>query len=226
MSDETKASEAAKALGKLGASKGGKARAEKLTAEQRSDIARRAVEARWAKQGKEPPPQATHAGVLKIGNTEIQCYVLDNGCRIISTRGMMKALGRTWRGRKYAGTELPVFLEAKNLKAYIGNDLSSVLSLVEFRTPTGARAEGFHAALLPKICEIYLSARDAGVLTGPQDRIAKQAEILMRGLAHVGIIALVDEATGYQEDRDRQELRRILEAYISGEAAGMGGTVP
>ncbi|MFZ0419955.1 MAG: hypothetical protein WAM04_17780 [Candidatus Sulfotelmatobacter sp.] len=37
------------ALGKLGGSKGGKIRAAKLTPEQRSEIARKAVLARWAK---------------------------------------------------------------------------------------------------------------------------------------------------------------------------------
>lgn len=41
---------AAVALGKLGASKGGKARAEKLTPEQRSAIAKKAANARWAKK--------------------------------------------------------------------------------------------------------------------------------------------------------------------------------
>ena len=39
----------------------------------------------------------------------------------------------------------------------------------------------------------------------------------MRGLAHIGIIALVDEATGYQEVRDRRALEKILEAWISKE---------
>jgi hypothetical protein len=37
------------ALGKLGGSKGGKIRATKLTPKERSDIARKAVLARWAK---------------------------------------------------------------------------------------------------------------------------------------------------------------------------------
>lgn len=40
---------AAVALGRLGGRKGGKARAKKLTAEQRTDIARIAAEARWKK---------------------------------------------------------------------------------------------------------------------------------------------------------------------------------
>ena len=44
---------AAVALGKLGASKGGKARAKKLSAKQRSAIAKKAAQARWAKKKRE-----------------------------------------------------------------------------------------------------------------------------------------------------------------------------
>jgi hypothetical protein len=39
----------------------------------------------------------------------------------------------------------------------------------------------------------------------------------MRGLARVGIVALVDEVTGYQQVRKRDALYKILEAYISPE---------
>src|SRR5687768_13566099 len=92
------------------ASLGGKARAAKLSPEELSESARAAAEARWGKD----LPEATHEGVLAIGGAEIPCYVLKGGERVISTRGVMKALGRGWRGRKYTGTEMPVFLEAKN----------------------------------------------------------------------------------------------------------------
>jgi hypothetical protein len=193
--------------------KGGYARAEKLTPEERQEIARRAAEARWSADA----PQATHEGVLNLGNTEIPCYVLEDGERVISTRGVMKALGRRWRGRKYSGTELPVFLEAKNLKRFIGEELAAVLSVIEFRTPRGARAEGFKAKLLPLLCETYLKARDDDALTTAQASVARKADILMRGLAHVGIIALVDEATGYQYDRVRHALEEILEQFIAKE---------
>ena len=44
-------SEAAK-LGRRGGQKGGKARAQSLTAEERSEIARRAAEARWSSESK------------------------------------------------------------------------------------------------------------------------------------------------------------------------------
>lgn len=44
---------AAVELGRLGGRKGGKARAEKLTAEQRKEIARKAAKARWEKYRQE-----------------------------------------------------------------------------------------------------------------------------------------------------------------------------
>ena len=205
------ASEHARALSSLGASKGGKARSASLTPEQKSEIASKAAKARWGNK----IPSATHDGVLKIGDAEISCYVLDDGTRIVSTRGIMKALGRTWRGRKYSGTELPVFLEAKNLTPFISNELAAVLNVIEFKPPTGLKGEGFKADILPMICEVYLNARDAGnVLTESQKTVAAQADILMRGFARVGIIALIDEATGYQHDRARDALEKILEAFI------------
>ncbi len=46
------------ALGKLGGSKGGKIRASKLTAEQRTEIARKAVQTRWAKEKQSRQPKA------------------------------------------------------------------------------------------------------------------------------------------------------------------------
>lgn len=48
----SKKSEAAKFLGRLGGLKGGKARAKKLTPEQRSAIARKGAEVRWRNKPK------------------------------------------------------------------------------------------------------------------------------------------------------------------------------
>ena len=42
------------ALGRLGGKKGGKARAAKLTPERRSEIARKAAQARWIRVGQSP----------------------------------------------------------------------------------------------------------------------------------------------------------------------------
>ncbi len=67
------------------------------------------------------------------------------------------------------------------------------------------------------VCDVYLEARNAHKLDPKQRSVARAAEILVRGLARVGIVALVDEATGFQEVRARDELQRILEAYVQAE---------
>lgn len=174
-------------------------------------------------------PKATHSGVLTLGPdgaTQIDCFVLEDGSRVLTTRGVMKALGRRWRGRKHSGTELPVFVEAKSLNAFIDSDLRPVLSGVFFRTSSGRRAEGLSAEVLPRVCEVYLKARDAGALAPQQVLVAKKAEILMRALAHVGITALIDEATGYQRDRARDALAKILEEFVAKEIQRWVRTFP
>ena len=97
---------------------------------------------------------------------------------------------------------------------------------IHFRIPGGSKASGYRAEILPVVCEIYLKARDAGTLTFRQRPIADQADILIRGLATVGIIALVDEATHYQEMRARNALSRILEEFVAKELQAWVKTFP
>jgi hypothetical protein len=232
MSDEpfTLTSEAAKELSQLGASKGGDARAHKLSAERRSEIARAAVEARWAKAGKKPLPKATHEGTLKIGDIEIQCAVLENGQRLLTQSDFMRALGRARqaKGRQYykGDVNLPAFLTAQNLKPFISKDLEVTSSQVEFKPLRGNRAFGYPAEIMPKVCDVFWDAEKSGVLTRGQRHIAERAKILTRGLAHVGIIALVDEATGYQDDRAKDALAKILEQFIAKELRPYVKTFP
>lgn len=201
-------------------SAGGVARALALTPEERSSISRKGA---YKKAG---IPFATHAGEVSFGDESLPCYVLEDGRRVLTTRGMMAALGRSWRGRKYSGTQLPVFLEAKNLFPLIINELDPVLTQVNFVTDKGAKAEGFEAALLPMVCEIYLQARQAGVLTPQQRDVAQRCEMLVRSLAKIGITALIDEATGYQEVRERDALQALLDKYLLQEHAAWAKRFP
>jgi len=157
--------------------------------------------------------KATHSGTLKIGNSEIPCYVLEDGQRILSTRGIMKSLGRRWRGAR-AGTKYPAFLQANNLIPYINKDIDPVLAPQKFKTDKGVLSDGYKADILPIVCEIYLQGRDDKVLTAVQQAIAKKCDILVRGFARIGIIALIDEATGYQAFRSRQALEKILDEFL------------
>jgi hypothetical protein len=221
MADNDKMSKHAAELSRLGAAKGGKARAEALSPEDRREIARFAVEKRWGSRGL---PRETHPGILRIGDREIPCSVLDNGLRVFSARGVSRVIGSRTKGAK-ATTEstgapqLPPFLASPGLRAFIPNDLMApLISPVQYKPKHGGRsAYGYEATLLPRICGVILDAKKAGQLSGRQQHLVDTAEVLLRGFADVGIIALVDEATGYQADRARDELQKILEAYIAKE---------
>lgn len=128
----------------------------------------------------------------------------------------MSALGRPWKG-SYASTELPNFIAAKNLIPFITDELREVLEPVEFINKRGQKAQGYRVELLQLVCEVYLDAKRAGALTQSQERVAYQAEVLLRGFARLGIIGLVDEATGYQRDRAKDALAKILEEFIAKE---------
>lgn len=168
---------------------------------------------------KDKLPEARYAGVLSLGDAEIGCAVLEDGTRLLTQSDMMRALGRArqakGRGFYDADVNLPAFLTAKNLKPFIPNDLYVTSSQIEFLLPSGKKAFGYKAELLPQVCEVYLEARDAGALAPSQMHVAKQADVLVRALAKVGIVALVDEATGYQRDRGHDALRLLLERYIA-----------
>ena len=63
-------------------------------------------------------------------------------------------------------------------------------------------------------------------MTKQQEHIAKRADVLIRGLATVGIIALIDEVTGYQEIRDRTDLHKILDRFLLKERAAWSKRFP
>jgi hypothetical protein len=128
--------------------------------------------------------------------------------------------------RRGAGN-LPVLLTAQNLNPFIDDELKeSARPLVYRPEHGGSSGYGIRAEAIPKICDIWLKARDKNVLRHNQIHLAKAADILIRGLAHVGIVALVDEATGYQKDRPAEALARILEAFIAKELQPWVRTFP
>jgi hypothetical protein len=202
-------------------SKGGAARAAAIPASQRSQIARTAAAARWASL--KELPKATHGSAehpLRIGDIEIPCYVLEDGRRVLSLGGMVKALGMSIGGAGSGeGDRLAKFTAGKAISPFISSSLSSrITEPVRFRVPSGGTvATGYEATILPEICEAVLSARQAGELMKQQLHIAEQCEGLIRAFAKIGIVALVDEATGFQQERDRDELHRLLSVYLAEE---------
>lgn len=194
--------------------KGAEARTEALSPSERSAIASRAALTRWG--GTEPTsPRATHTGILRVAGLEIPVFVLEDGTRVISGRGFTTALGMKGRGQGMAR-----ILGHTRLKPFIAEDLTSaIFDPIIFRAPASGRGHGYPAEALVSVAEAMLVARRAGVLRRNELPFADASEILVRAFARVGIIALVDEATGYQEVRDREALQQLLDRYLRAEYA-------
>jgi len=177
-----------------------------------------------------PVLRATHGSTRKpvvLNENNVACYVLENGDRVLSGRGMQKALNLS----QSHGTAFRSFLNNKAIKPFISNELAMELqNPIKFVRPGrgGKLATGYKATLLPEICDVVLSARKAGALDDNTKllAIAEQCEILTRVFAKIGIIALIDEATGYQEVRDRTELQKLLGVFLHKELLPWEKTFP
>ena len=176
-----------------GRARGGKAKNEKMSAEERKAASAKMLE---AKQEKAMLPKAQFEGNLKIGETILDVAVLENGQRIITQAAVFVALSRPPRGNARV-IGVPVFIDAKNLQPFIDEDIRKVINKIQYVNLQGRVQDGFDATILPQVCDLYLKARERGVITQRnQLETAQKAEVLVRALAKVGIIALVDEATG------------------------------
>ncbi len=211
---------------------GGRARAEKLTPEQRKEIGRKAAVTRW--DAAKEVPKADWVGTLKIGDMSFPCSVLSDGTRILTQSDFMAGMNMYYSGwvsqnrsAEDVAADIPHFLAFKALKPFIDRHLGDLQSItVSYRTERGNIARGIKAEIIPKICDVWLDAQEGGKLGTRQRKVAEKAKLLMRALAHVGIIALVDEATGYQDIRRRDALNEMLDAFLRKELAAWAKRFP
>jgi hypothetical protein len=204
-----------------GRAKGGVARAAALPAEKRQEIAKNAAALRWD----ESIPEVEYGGTeskLRLGEIELECYVLTGAMRVFSLRGMTAALGLAIRGG-----ELQRLVDQANLRAFLDADALAVLeNPIKFRPPGGGRlAFGFPVTLLIDLCNAILDADKATILPRHFAITKTRVEIIVRAVAKVGIIALVDEATGYDEHR-KEKLDLLLDRYLRKELAAWSKRFP
>lgn len=160
---------------------------------------------------------------MVIGSASLPVAVLENRERVVSIRGMAIALGvkgggAYWKARRENPDQemLPEFISAKNIEPYVKERLAEILQgTVPYISTNGSEAVGIRAEIIPKICDIWVRALLDGKLTETQRKVAEQSRILLGAFAEVGITALIDEATGFQKEKD--EYQKILAKYIANE---------
>lgn len=167
--------------------------------------------------------RAEFAGTLNIGQTELSCFVTADGERFISGRSMTGAIGMKGRGQGMARIS-----SSSTLKPFMNNALVMAIEkpvVITGKTPRPVH--GYRAEILADVCDALLEARKAGALKTDQEaRYGHYAETLVRAFARVGIAALVDEATGYQEVREKIALQKILDKFLKDEARAWSKTFP
>lgn len=180
-------------------------------------------------------PKATHWGELEIGDLPIPCYRLDNDQRVFSLKGVVVGLIGT------EGGQLAEYLKVRALRDFLPPDLlpfddGSIPALVRF--DTGAESFAKFALGLPverftDLCRAYSAAlqrhavaTDGFGLTKRQIEIANRAAGFLAACANTGIIALVDEATGYQYERAQDALRLKYKLFLEDEMRKWEKTFP
>ena len=151
-------------------------------------------------------PFAKYSGSLSLGDKPVDCYVLDDKNRVISMRATVKAIANDDNG------DLLKYVGVKSLQPYI--DSAGISSRITAET-------------FLDICSAYVSALTSGApLTEKQRGIAINCSILLSACAKTGLIALIDEATGYQYEREEDALQVKIRAFISEELRAWEKTFP
>lgn len=162
-------------------------------------------------------------GEIDFNGVKISCAVLEDGTRVLVNRSLanvfgIKGGGAYWQRKRIGnGATLPEYLSSKHLQKYIPDEIGKKLyTSTPYVNTQGISTDGVRAEYLTDICDIFKRAAENGAFKN-SETIADIAYHIILTLSKVGIIALVDEATGYQHDREQDELQKILKAYISEE---------
>lgn len=194
--------------------KGGVARSRSLSAQERSRIAREAAQKRWGEASVSAAAGSPDKPIV-VGGIEVPCYVLEDGRRVVATNGVLDTLEMARGGSMVKGmNRLELFAAQNRLSPFVSKDLlARIAAPIKFKVGNNT-THGFESDVLIDLAEAVIAADNAGVLQKQQSAIAHRCRVVMSGLTRIGLIALIDEATGYQKRRDSDELQRILTAYI------------
>ena len=175
-------------------------------------------------------PKVKHKGHLVFGDIEIPCAVIDGGIRVLSANGIEMSFFNVRPNAKTrkkvvdvvvggVPAQLPYFMAKKELLPFIFNRLADGTFLIPIKYKDGKKHEiGYRAELLTALCSAWSDAESKGALTKENNkRAASVALKILTALANIGIISLIDEVTGYQHFREKNDLQKLLSKYLAEE---------
>lgn len=178
-----------------GKAAGGRARAEKLTPQRRTEISRAAAKKRWESVDKVAICGSTDKPLV-IGDIELTCYVLDDGTRVLTQSSFLHALGRHRRANTRASSGVPPILQGQAIAPFIPDEVLAKAEPITFRPPSGGKASGYNAELLPDVCEIYLEARESERSRGSRSMLPGRRRSLSAGLPEWGSLRSLTKLLG------------------------------
>ena len=184
-----------------------------------SEIGKKGAAQRW---GADLPLEA-HPGVLQIGDMSLPCAVLSDETRVLTQTEFMRGMGMYYSGwvaknrtEEDKAADVPHFFGFKSLKPFIDKHFGDLQSItVRYKSQRGVIGIGIRAEIIPKICEVWMDADEAGVLGVRQKQVAAKARLLMRALAYKAIELMIDNATGFAAQREQQTIAKYIEQYVA-----------
>lgn len=155
-----------------------------------------------------------YKGAITLRDAKIDCYVLEDGSRMLSSGEIARSLDF------YDAGEPNLFCAIKNSPLPLQSVLSSVVIQDRFapvicEDDDGVTHELYEALLLIEVCDALVEARVNKSLPSELTAMAKEAEMLLRGFALVGTTALVDEVTSHKPRA--AEYQEIMKQHLDSE---------
>nr|WP_286674417.1 P63C domain-containing protein [Clostridium sp. VAP52] len=161
-------------------------------------------------------PKVISSGVLEIFN-DLPCYVLDDGQRVFRLSNLTKSLRDKEHG-KFGN-----YLASSNIIKYLPERLRPLTDENHDRTPQGVIEfefnekieKGYNSEDFMDVCSAFVTANlNNEKLSEAQQEIVKNANKFVLSTAKIGIVALIDEATGYQNVRHSKELQLKMKYFL------------
>lgn len=157
---------------------------------------------------------ATHKGFMHIGGIDLECYVLEDGRRVFNKKGMAKAIGLKSEG----GNAFLKTIGRKGLGSEIDEKLfKKIENPIYFNHLRSDPGHAYEADVLVDVCKAISRAHTAKKLTDSQEDLYRHAIALLNAFSKIGVVALIDEATGYQKERSPDALRLLVQQYLEDE---------